>query len=648
MTTSKRPPMTVKREAVATVQPAVVETSLAPYTPPPGVKPAGAGLAMDDATQIYQWATTQYAGYGVTQTFVGFPVLSDLTQRPEYRVITETIARDATRKWCKLVAKGDDQTKADKLTELQEAVDAYGVQDLFRKCCELDGFFGRGHLYIDTGASDDPDELAKPMPVDKRKIGKGKLVRLATVEPVWTYPNDYNSADPLKPNYYRPQSWFVMGKIVHRDRLITFVSREVPDLLKPSYAFGGISMSQLAMPYVDNWIRTRQSVSDLLHSFSKTILKTNMAGVLTGGGADALLSRLDLFNRTRDNRGVIAVDMTEEDIVDVSTPLSSLDKLQAQSQEQMASVAGIPLVVLLGITPSGLNASSDGEIAAYEARIASLQERLFDAPLTKVLQILQLHLWGEIDDAIVHEWLPIGEQDEGQQAATQKIKVDTVVAAVDGSLVSPEEGRAALAADPESLFHGIDLTGPPPEPPEDPEGPPGDDGEPPPSEGAEDAWNEGEHPRAENGEFGSGGGHTETSEHDEGKAQVAVTLKKIRPDNFEIESNGQRAGDVTINRHGDAFFIDRIELAPGFQGKRIGSTTYNALERGLNMMLVPSPLGLSESATALWQKRLAKMTPDDAREYLDRAWQIGKGFGLRDEHLLARLGPLRDGYAGPQ
>lgn len=459
-----RKAMTIRREDAAMVQPTVVPVDVvfAPYRPAPGVAPAEAvQLAQDDATTIYQWSTQNYMGDGAAVGFIGFPALAEMSQRPEYRTITETIARDLTRKWVKLIGADED-----KLTALKAAMDAFGVQDLFRKCAELDGFFGRGHLYIDTGDTENPAELQKPLPVDKRKIGKGKLVRFATVEPVWTYPNAYNSSNPLRADYYKPQSWFVMGDLVHRDRLITFVSREVPDLLKPSYSFGGISMTQLAKPYVDNWIRTRQSVSDLLHSFSKTILKTNMGAILSGGGAESLINRLDLFNRTRDNKGAIVVDFDTEDIVDVSTPLGSLDKLQAQSQEQMASVAGIPLVVLLGVTPSGLNASSDGEIATYEARIASLQERLFDAPLTKVLRILQLHLWGEIDEAIVHEWLPIGEEDEGEQATTQKTKVDTIVAAVDAGLASPEEGRAVLAADPGGVFSGVDMSGPAPEPPE--------------------------------------------------------------------------------------------------------------------------------------------------------------------------------------
>src|SRR5262249_37704416 len=161
------------------------------------------------------------------------------------------------------------------------------------------------------------------------------------IEPLWTYPGNYNSTNPLAEDFYRPRSWYVMNREVHASRLLTFVSRPLPDLLKPAYAFGGLSLSQIAKPYVDNWLRTRQSVSDLLHSFSTMVLKTNLAAVLDAGGAEQMLRRAVLFNQARDNRNLMMIDHDTEDFANVSAPLGSLDRLQAQSQEHMAAVTGI-------------------------------------------------------------------------------------------------------------------------------------------------------------------------------------------------------------------------------------------------------------------------------------------------------------------
>lgn len=429
-------------------------------TPPDGVLPAG--LAMD-ALPAIDLSGTLFA-YGLAQRFheglgfFGYPYLAELAQRPEYRMITETIARDATRKWIKLT--GPDE---DRLGELEKQLERFEVQAKFNRLSELDGFFGRSQLFIDNGERNKATRLK----IDPATIGKGKLKALTVVEPLWTYPGTYNASYPLEPDFYVPNDWYVMGDIVDRSRLLTFVARQVPDMLKPVYAFGGLSLSQMAKPYVDNWLRTRQSVSDMIHSFSTMVLATDMAATLSGGAATGLINRVDMATRTRDNRGMWVVDKDTETLENLATPLSSLDKLQAQSQEQMASVSGEPLVVLLGITPSGLNASSDGEIRTYYDKIHSYQEKFFEPHLRTVLDILQLDLWGNIDPDIGFEFLSLWELDDTAKAAIRKSDAEADVGYVNAGIVSPDEVRERLSEDEQGLYFGVDLSAPAPELPDD-------------------------------------------------------------------------------------------------------------------------------------------------------------------------------------
>lgn len=430
--------------------------------PPKGVLPQG--MAMDS----YPLATiaNNLFAYGIEQRFhegigfFGYPYLAELAQRPEYRQITETIARDATRKWIKLT--GPDE---DKLGELDQALQRHEVPAKFRRLSELDGFFGRGQLFVDTGEQN----LASILMVRPETVGKGKLKALTVVEPLWTYPGDYNATLPLASDFYRPQTWYVMGDTIHRSRLLTFIAREVPDMLKPVYAFGGLSLSQMAKPYVDNWLRTRQSVSDMIHSFSTMVLGTDMSATLASGPPNALFNRVAMATRTRDNRGMWVIDKDSETLENLHTPLGSLDKLQAQSQEQMASVAGEPLVVMLGVTPSGLNASSDGEIRTYYDKIHSYQEHFFEPHLRTVLDVLQLDLWGKIDPEIGFEFLSLWEMDEKDLAAIRKSDAEADKTYIDAGVVSPDECRERLAEDEGGLYFGVDLSAPAPELPDDAE-----------------------------------------------------------------------------------------------------------------------------------------------------------------------------------
>lgn len=438
---------------------------------PKGVIPIGARIAADSApADLFGWAMQDAVSEGLV--FPGYPYLSELAQRAEYRRPAEVLAQNMTRKWIKIQATGDGaEEKADKVRQIEAELVRINARETFKRALEMDGYFGRSQVYIDCGDADDA-ELQAPLSESANKIMQGALKRLQVIEPIWTYPDAYNTTNPLRDDFYRPGTWFIMGKRVHASRLLTIVSRPVPDMLKPAYVFGGLSLSQLAKPYVDNWLRTRQSVSDLLHAFSVFVLKTDMSASLAGDPGDELIKRLDLFNRLRDNRGVLAVDKETEDFANISAPLGSLDHLQAQSQEHMSAVTGIPLVVLLGITPSGLNASSDGELQAFDQWIEAQQESHLRPPLTKVLNVVQLSLFGEIDPEIGFKFNPLRILSETELSTLRKTNADTAGVLIDKGVIDADEERERLAKEEDSLYSGLDLTRVI-KPPADPNGMPG-------------------------------------------------------------------------------------------------------------------------------------------------------------------------------
>lgn len=448
----------VSAMALATVTaPARQSLELRPAQPAPGVLPAS--VAMDSAIPSQVTAQLGWAQAGMFQEgigFEGFPYLSQLAQRAEYRRMVEILAKEMTRKWITLTT-GDDADDS-KLAPLAQAMKDYRVRSLFRQAFEHDGFFGRGQIFVDTGV-----EPEIPLAAVKDVITPETPLRFQVVEPYWSYPGFYDADDPLSEWFYKPRSWWVNGKTVAASRMITIVSRELPDILKPVYQFAGLPLTQMAKPYVDNWLTTRQSVNDLLGNFSTTILMTDMASVMNEGGGESLMNRVALFNRYKSNRGTFVADKDSEDVKNVSASLASLDKLQAQAQEHMSSVSGIPLVVLLGITPSGLNATSEGELQAFYSWVAALQEDVLRDPIQRVLDLLQLKTFGEIDPAITFQFNPLWEESAEGQALRRKTEADAAAVYIDRGVISPDEERDRLKRDEESAY---DLEGDAPELPE--------------------------------------------------------------------------------------------------------------------------------------------------------------------------------------
>ena len=436
---------------------------------PPNVGPP---MAFDDASQfagpLASWALGGLgAGLGEDdrEGFLGYPLLTLMSQRPEYRSVVEVTATEATRKWIKLTSTGE-KDKTAKIKELKDALDHFQLRDRFKVVSEHDGFFGRAHLYPDLGSTDDPKELLTPIgngrdKVSKAKIGKGSLKAFRNIEPVWVWPTNYNSTDPLNEDWYRPRTWFSMQREVHRSRLLTFVARPVPDLLKPAYMFGGQSLTQQVKPVVMNWIETRGNIGNMLGAYSLLIFATNMPEALNTNNTRELEKRAAVLNLFRNNLSMAMINKETEDISSVSHPLGGLSDLQAQAQEHMASLSRIPVVKLLGIQPAGLNASSEGEIKCWEDNVKSYQEGFFRPNLTIAIDIVQCHLWGEPDPDIVFDFEHLSELDELQAAALRKTNAETGKILIDSGAITRKEERQRVAADEDAPYASLDLDGDP-------------------------------------------------------------------------------------------------------------------------------------------------------------------------------------------
>jgi len=430
----------------------ISKPAYAPPVLPANVVPDGANpaIAMDNVSYAYANLMANQGGYG----FSGYPALAALSTRSEYRAFAEAISTEITRKWIRFTSdNGDDEGIEKRINELEKACEKFKLRGHIKQLSMLDALFGRAQIIANLRDQDRKTPLVLSPVTIKRK----SLTGFAVIEPMWTTPQAYNSTQPDAPDFYKPNSWFMLGEEIHASRLMTLITRPVPDMLKPAFNFGGLSLTQLAEPYVENWLRTRQSVADLINNFSITALRTDMASVLSGGDGASIMARADLFTKTRSNRGLMILDKNMEEIVQTNTPLGGLHELQAQAQEQMCSVSHIPAIKLTGISPSGLNASSDGEFKAWYDWVAAQQQAHYRDILDTCIKIIQLSEFGEINPDIRWEFAPIEEMSEKERADIRMIDSQVAGAMIDRGVLDPQEERERLARDKHSGYNGLDL-----------------------------------------------------------------------------------------------------------------------------------------------------------------------------------------------
>lgn len=481
--------------------------------------------------------------------FLGYPMLSNIAQDPLIRSGIEVIVDDMTRKFIDLTSKGENDLSTS-IAELESDLQSFRIKSIFNRALATTGYQGGCLVYVDVGELDD-EEKKTPLYLDAATFKKGSFRGLRIIEPINLYPGRYDTLDPTSEDYFNPETWFVLGKEYHRSRFLYFAQNEVPLILKPLYNFFGISLAQQVLEYVQNFTENRRSAQRLLNKFSLTIWRTDMSQFLSGGDCNSLTQRVKYFNAQRSNDGTVLLDKETEEMEQINTPLSGVTDIVSMSLDLAPVILGISKDKYFGDLPKGLNASSEGTNRIYYDKIQSLNEKICYDNVEKVLKILQLNRYGEIDDNISFQFAPLWEMDERERAEINKVKADTAAVYLDRGALSAEEVRGALADNPDSGFSNIDVD----DVPEtesfadvdlddrDEAGSVFDE--------AMDEWDESKHPRAENGQFGNGNGNKKVNTEEKiRKVKIDFSKDNILPELNEedVEELGVKSKPVLLKK----------------------------------------------------------------------------------------------------
>lgn len=443
-------PRRSKRAAITTIEQVKREFAL-PVTSPANDR---ARMAMDAAfdsaggfSTIYgtlQQHATELGQYPMT-SFVGYGALQQIAQNGLIRAAVQTVADDMTRKWIELEGGDDASEKLAELTDLMEH--KYRLREVFHRAFETCGYMGGSFVYIKPSKAND---LTLPLAVNdmSAELDKDGSVQFIVVDPVNVSPSMYNCNDPLADDYMQPKEWLVLGHRVHHTRMLAVIDNPPPEMLKPSYNFLGIPQAQILWDYVLHFNDTRYSTARLLNKLSLLVVQTDMDAALSDPqGLEVFDAKMDFLNRYRTNDSVFVCDKEAEAVSNVQTTITGATDVVRQSLEMVAAINRTPAVKLLGISPSGFNATGESDIRNYYDYVHSKQELHHDL-IQRCIDAIQLVEYGKIDPAIGFKFVPLDEENSASQAMTASTKAQALTALLDRQAISAEELRDVVRADP--------------------------------------------------------------------------------------------------------------------------------------------------------------------------------------------------------
>jgi len=404
----------------------------------------------------------------VSQTFIGYQTCAFIAQNWLVDRGCSMKGRDAVRSGFKIVfdeGKDVDPKTIEKMEKLNRDF------ELKKRLVQADKFknvFGISHMLFKVD-SDDEDYYEKPFNPDG--IQPGTYKGLTHIDPYWVTPLLTTSAveDPGSLGFYEPTYWVVSGKKYHKSHFVILRGPEVSDILKPSYLYGGLPLTQMAMERVYAAERTANEAPQL--ALTKRLIIRYIEDLEKAiANQSKFEEAMTALSEWRDNFGVYVSSINDR-IEQQDTSLSDLDVTIMTQYQICAGIFGVPSTKLMGTSPKGFQATGEHEIKTYHEELETVREHDLTPIVNKHhICLMRSHIAPMLPDkkplTVDIVWNPLAVMSDREQAETQEIKSRTYKTLQDTGAVDGYDIRDAVIADENSDFTGIQVVERPDEPDE--------------------------------------------------------------------------------------------------------------------------------------------------------------------------------------
>ncbi len=310
--------------------------------------------------------------------------------------------------------------------------------------------YGGGAVLI--GANDYTTDLREPLDL-KRVKSVDWLTSLERRELIPRY--FYN--DPRAPKFGQPAIYQLVPIVtgapvdnvyhpqymeVHESRLLIFPGIRVSRYMMTTSGQGwGDSILTRVITALRDYQSAHQSGAQLLADFSQAVYTINgLSDMIEQDGPGALIQRLIGVDMSRSIARAILVDANGEKFERQSTPMSGFPEMLDRFSTRLAAACDMPLTLLMGQSPGGLNATGESDIRFFYDRVASVQVLQVAPAIIRMVDIC-LAAMGEDPGSTNHSvrfkslWQP--SEKEMAEAHFTQAQADAVY--VTNSVVSPEE-----------------------------------------------------------------------------------------------------------------------------------------------------------------------------------------------------------------
>lgn len=258
----------------------------------------------------------------------------------------------------------------------------------------------------------------------------------------------------LDPRFDQPELFAMMtrsgktieGGLIHESRLIRFEGIDESDLVLQErlYGWGGCSVLQRPHRAVRNFQSFWSNITHLTQDSGQGVFKIKgLVEALSTGNMALVNKRLLSTDSERSNVRALAVDADMEDFQRNSIQLTGLDGLADRFAVRLAAAARMPVTVLMGQSPAGLNATGESDLRLWYDQVDQVRQSEYLPQIKRLIDIL----WhakngptgGKAPAAYSCELGALRQMSEAEKATLRKTVADTDAVYIQNGVLIPEE-----------------------------------------------------------------------------------------------------------------------------------------------------------------------------------------------------------------
>lgn len=307
----------------------------------------------------------------------------------------------------------------------------------------------------DDGLGGDPENLKEPL--DEGRI---ETIKFLEVFDRW-------DVRPLNDRGGRPEFYNLLPTVVHHGGLQSMgVGFENQIHASRFIRFDGVLTSKFRQRQNNGWsdsiyVRLKTLIRDynlswdgvfhLISDFAQAVFKMRgLADAMASDNDNLVVDRAIIMDQCRSIARAILIDAEEEDFERKVTPVSGLPDLLDRGALRLSTAGRIPVSLLLGQSPAGLNATGDSDISFFYDQIRAVQNTYLRPKLQRLYTLMFLAKDSPTKGMLPENWSfefnPLWQLDAKEKAELRKTQAETDEIYIMNDVVDPEEITASRFA----------------------------------------------------------------------------------------------------------------------------------------------------------------------------------------------------------